>query len=140
MPAHVTLVFPFAEPEDLSAHDRERLAGLFAAVPPLELSFGAIGRFPGVLWLSPEPAASVLALIEALATAFPDHRPYGGAFETAVPHLTVAQGEEAVLDRLEARLAPRLREPIVERVGAAVLFATRAGRWIPVERFPFAPG
>lgn len=135
MPAHVTLVFPFAEPQALSAEDRVRLATVFAGAAPLALTFAATGRFPGVLWLAPEPATAIVDLVMRLAEAFPDHPPYGGAFGTVVPHLTLAQGDEALLDRLEARIAGRLRQPIVAPVAAAVLFATRADRWTPVERF-----
>jgi 2'-5' RNA ligase len=135
MPAHITLVFPFAEPQALSPEDRRRLAAVFAGAAPLELTFAATGRFAGVLWLAPEPVAAIVDLVMRLAEAFPAYPPYGGTFGTVVPHLTLAQGDEALLSRLERRIAGRLRQPIVAPVQAAVLFATRADRWLPVERF-----
>lgn len=136
MPAHVTLAYPFADPETLDAAGRDKLRAIFAEQPPLDLSFGVMGRFPGVLWLAPEPGAALAALTARIAEAFPEHPPYEGAFETVTPHVTLAHGQEAALDRLQARLADRLRSPVTARSDAATLFATRAGRWMPMERFP----
>ena len=64
------------------------------------MRFERTGRFPGVVWLAPEPAEPFIALTELLAAAFPDHPPYEGAHDEIVPHLTLGLGTESVLGRL----------------------------------------
>ena len=56
-------------------------------------------------------------MTEALGRAFPDFPPYGGEFDEIVPHLTIAQGDDSLLDAIEAELAEELPlETRVERV------------------------
>ncbi|HEX3455421.1 MAG TPA: 2'-5' RNA ligase family protein [Gaiellaceae bacterium] len=45
----------------------------------------------GTVYLAPVPAEPFSALTEAVVGRFPEHPPYGGAFEYAVPHLTVGR-------------------------------------------------
>ena len=69
-----------------------------------------VERFPGVLYLAPQPAAPFVALTEALVRAFPQYPPFGGAHEHIVPHLTVAQGDEPTLQQADAELRAALQE------------------------------
>jgi 2'-5' RNA ligase len=101
VPAHVTVLFPFVRSDELTPAVRRALAGIASVVPPFDVRFGHPRRFPGVLWLSPEPEAPFRELTERVAAAFPDHPPYEGAHDEVVPHLTVGLGSERALGRLE---------------------------------------
>jgi 2'-5' RNA ligase len=103
MPPHVTLIYPFADSS--AAEDmRATVADELGRFRPFEVAFRSTSRFPGTLILPPEPAEPFVAMTETLLGAFRDYTPYGGAFEEVVPHLTVAHGDLALLDALEAEL------------------------------------
>ena len=136
VPAHVTLLFPFLATEDLTPAVRRRLARIASQVQPFGVRFVRPGRFPGVLWLAPKPTGPFVDLTERLAAAFPDHPPYEGAHADIVPHLTLAFGEEAVLDRLE-RKAVRAGIALRRRVEAIEVIAEDGtGRWHARWRLP----
>lgn len=125
VPPHVSLLGP-APPDLDAAIEALRSFGAF------DVTFAGFGRFPGTLWLAPEPAAPFVAMTEALVKAFPDHPPYGGLFQEITPHLTVAQGDE--LDAAETAIATAL--PLTSRASSVVLFERVADdRW--VERAEF---
>lgn len=63
-----------------------------AAAFPFVLS--AVGRFPGVLCLAPDPAEPFIALTRAIEACWPQHPSYEGAFDDVVPHVTVVKGQE----------------------------------------------
>ena len=136
IPAHVTILFPFVEPERLGEAEG-RLAELVADTPAFDLSFARTARWPELLYLVPEPAEPFVALTRAVEREWPDQPPYGGAHETIVPHLTVAESTDpALLDRIVADVEPQL--PIVTPVREASLFAEdHAGRWREHGRLPF---
>jgi 2'-5' RNA ligase len=114
MGAHVTLLYPFA---DAARLDHRLLAEVSDALAPFEsfdFALAAAMRFPEnerVLCLWPEPDEPFRAMTAALVAAFPDHPPYGGKYAAAVPHATVAIGDDAALDEIERTVAPAL--PIV---------------------------
>jgi 2'-5' RNA ligase len=128
MPTHVTVLFPFL-PE--SRIDSGTLAAIDAVIgrhKPFEARFERFGRFPGILYLAPEPATSFRALTEAIVDRWPETPPFGGEFAEIVPHLTIAQGQDdTVLDEAEADLRGRL--PVVSRVGSVDLMAHDGSRW-----------
>jgi hypothetical protein len=94
VPAHLTVVYPFVPAARLSAADREDLGRLVGAHPRFTIIFGRCGRFPGVLYLVPEPDQPVRALTADLVARWPDAPPYGGVFAEVVPHLTITDGAE----------------------------------------------
>jgi 2'-5' RNA ligase len=113
VPAHVTLLLPFGSAE---AH-RGELRKLFAAAAPFSFRLERVERFPdGTAWLAPEPAEPFIALTEALVERFPAYPPYGGIHDEIVPHLTLAQGDPELLDRI---VAPA--EPIESHAAEALL-------------------
>ena len=57
-----------------------------AAVEPFEVRFERVRRFPGVVWLDPEPAEPFRSLTAAIVARWPDHPPYGGVFDEVIPH------------------------------------------------------
>jgi 2'-5' RNA ligase len=140
MPPHVTLLFPFV-PAERADEVEEQLAGLVAAAPAFDLAFRRTARFPGVLYLDPEPAEPFLALIAAITAEWPEHPPYEGAVDTVIPHLTVAESrEQGLLDRVAAAVEPHL--PVRTRVREASLFVEDDdGRWREHSRLPLGqPG
>jgi len=135
IPAHVTVLFPFVEPERLGEVEG-RLAELVAGTAAFDLAFARTARWPEILYLEPEPAEPFVALTHAIEREWPDQPPYGGAHETIVPHLTVAESADAaVLDRIAADVEPKL--PIAMRVHEASLFVEdHAGHWSEHSRLP----
>lgn len=140
MPAHVTALYPFRPLQSLDEAVMSQLERLIGALPQLEISFGAIGRFPGVRWLAPAPRAPIDRLTQALVAAFPDCPPYQGKFAEPIPHLTFAIGDEAGLGEIEAEVAARLGAPIRARIESCALFQFTDGRWRPAARFAFGSG
>jgi 2'-5' RNA ligase len=138
IPAHVTVLYPFKAPRDLSPDVLLSLKKLFAGFQEFQAAFTDLQRFPNVLYLSPEPADPFRILIKTVAERFPETLPYGGQFTEITPHLTVAHLEES--DRLEAvasafARAAEGRLPIPIRVQAVVLMENSGGLWRVHRRF-----
>ena len=91
VPAHVTLLYPFAEEAQLDAEVLGRVAAIAARHPVLRLTLGEGRRFPDTLYASVEPDAPLRALHDELAAAFPTLPLYGGAFPF-VPHVSIVGG------------------------------------------------
>ncbi len=121
--AHVTVVFPFVPYAALRTDDLHRLGTAASSVPSFTLRFAETGWFGDeVTFLVPEPAAPVLALVEAVVAAFPEHPPYAGEHAEVVPHLTV--GHDAPAEQLRvAETAVRSRLPVAQEVSALELWA-----------------
>jgi len=130
MPAHVTALYPFVE---ATGSVLAALRELCAALPVLHVEFARTARFPGVLYLAPEPADGLIRLTETIAGRWPEAPPYGGAFDEIAPHLTVAQG--AAPAGIEAELRRGL--PIRARLSEACLYEFDGAHWEPRARLPF---
>ena len=129
MPAHVTVLYPWLDERTIDDGVDEALAGVVAAEPAFDLRLGEIGRFAGTLYLRPDPAEPFRRLTATLAGAWPDHPPYGGAYDDVVPHLTVADGEaEDVLDGVEAALDGF--SPITARITSVDRWTFDGRRWV----------
>jgi len=112
VPAHVTILYPFAPPLAITAATTAALAAAAAPVRAFDCRFPATGWFgQDVLWLAPRPAGRFRAVTRAVPAAFPGCLPYGGAYQDAVPHLTVgdrpagSRGPAGSRDRTAARPA-----------------------------------
>jgi hypothetical protein len=135
MPAHVTLVYPFLPQPRLDASTTATLGSLFLRTPLARLVFREVRCFPEVVYLAPEPAGLVVDLVRALVALFPEAPPYGGAFPTIVPHLTVAHASEAKLvETIASELGAGL--PLEARVDRVALWTEDAGFWRPHVIFP----
>jgi putative LysE/RhtB family amino acid efflux pump len=95
VPAHITLLYPFADDPDEGIV--EELRFFFAAVDGFALDFVAVGEFPEVVYLAPHQARVVEDLIGALERRWPRYPPYGGVFDVVVPHLTVVDTPDPAL-------------------------------------------
>jgi len=137
VPPHVTLLFPFVPPSAIDDALVARLEALVAQTAAFDVGFASTGRFPGVLFLEPSPPGPFLALTQRLEAEFPDFPPYAGAFATSRAHLTVAQGDDAVLHEAERDVLPQL--PLHAHVREALLLVEREqdhGRWEIGARLP----
>ena len=56
VPAHITLLYPFIAPDESGSAVLDDLRQCFQRFPPFDFSFAESRRFPGVLYLAPEPA------------------------------------------------------------------------------------
>jgi 2'-5' RNA ligase len=91
VPAHITVLFPFAAPDDV---DEDALAELVAAHAAFDFELVSLEHFDdGVTYLAPVPSEPFTALIRAVAERWPDYPPYEGMFEVdaVIPHLTVGE-------------------------------------------------
>ncbi|MFI7007911.1 2'-5' RNA ligase family protein [Streptomyces sp. NPDC050145] len=121
--AHVTVLYPFLPLPRLTGAADARLAALFAAVRPFTLTFHEPRRWPGVLYLAPEPDNPLRALTKAVRDHWPEAVPYRGVFghEGLDPHLTLASGDGT--DSLPTRdFSAAL--PLRTRVGEVRLIVT----------------
>lgn len=140
--AHVTIVYPFKSPIELTPETIAALRDLFSKTASFEVSFTGPKRFPGVLYLSPEPDELFRCLTEKVTEQFPDALPYGGKFADIVPHLTIANGcDSQQLDSIEAdfRRQANTRLPLRSTVKEATLLDNQSGRWQARHHFLLAP-
>ena len=130
VPAHVTVLFPFASPEEV---DEEALAGLFGRFRPFDFVLDSVERFDdGRVWLHPHPAAPFEDLTAAVWQRWPEHPPYEGEFDEPIPHLTVS--ETPVDVQVELPIACRACEvTLIEE-------SESDGRWSVRRVFPLGHG
>ena len=107
IPAHVTLLYPFAPFTDEAV---PAMTALFSNIVEFDFSLSSLKWFgESVLYLAPSSPAPFLRIIDRLTKTFPDWPPYGGQFESVVPHLTI--GESGSYEELSAAaiaIAPSL--------------------------------
>jgi len=130
VPAHVTILFPFAPPERV---DEAELAALVAARAAFDFELARLETFPGALvtWLVPEPAEPFVELTNAVWRRWPEFPPYEGIHEVVIPHLTVS--DSGLLDvELDLPIACRARE-------VALIEEGDDGRWAERRRFALGP-
>lgn len=140
VPAHVTVLYPFVDPDQVDAQVLERLAAAVGTVPAFDVAFRRTAWFDeDVLWLAPDPARPFRDLTDAVVAAFPDHPPYGGAYDGSTPHLTVGErrlGDVAALQRAERDVSASL--PLQARVNRVHLLtgADAPNSWSVLQEVP----
>lgn len=138
VPAHVTVLYPFASPRDLDDGVRAAVADLASAIEPFEATFTEVRRFgDDVLYLAPEPRSVFDDLLARAAARWPEHPPYGGEHDEVVPHLTVGDNGDRA-GYAEAAAALRRRLPLgctVDRL-EVVVGGTTQGSWHQRWSFP----
>jgi 2'-5' RNA ligase len=137
MPAHITALYPFLDVERLTPTLVTTLRRLCRELPSLDVEFARTGRFPGVLYLDPEPAEGLRRLTATIVDEWPEAPPFGGAFDHVIPHLTIANGvDQAVMAAIERDLLPVL--PLRTALAEACLFVFDGARWQRRVRMAFA--
>jgi 2'-5' RNA ligase len=117
----------------------DELRELFGAHAAFTFELPRVARFPDVAWLAPDPDEPFRRLIAAIVARYPDYPPYEGIHDEVIPHLTVAEGDVELQDRVEAALAGRL--PIAgEAREVALLAEDESGWWRRRERFRLSTG
>lgn len=136
VPAHVTVLYPFIEPEQIDAEVGEALRDIAASVNCFDYRLRDTRRFPSSLYLAPEPGDSFAALTAGVHRRFPDYPPFAGKFDLVVPHVTVAHGDDPQLCEIEVEL--RIALPgsgISARCEEMILIENRTGRWEVMHTF-----
>jgi len=139
VPAHVTVLYPFVPPQDITDATVVDLRAAFVGIEAFDCEFARVGWFgQEVVWLAPEPDRHFRALTQAMCERFPAHPPYGGRHPDTVPHLTVVDHRTADVDT-RARTAEALAEvlPIRARIDRVRLVAgdDAIGAWRTVAEF-----
>jgi 2'-5' RNA ligase len=126
VPAHITILFPFA-PAD--AVDEDAVAELVSSHPIFAFELASVEHFGDDLtYLAPVPAEPFVELTRAVAARWPAYPPYEGLHDDPTPHLTVGEC------RLE--LDPPL--PLACRANEVLLLEEEepGGRWRGRRRLP----
>ncbi len=143
MPAHITINYPFVPGVSPNVNLYQELTDLFSKMDSFAFTFNHFGRFPGVIYLEPEPIVPFKELIEKVGDRFPESLPYAGAFDRVVPHLTIAHAtDEKLLATIEHQLektAPQYL-PMKIRVEQIWFMDNRSGNWQEQKVFPLAQG
>lgn len=142
IPAHVTVLVPWVPQAELA--DGVAIAqDALGALKAFDAQLTRVERFPEHVWLAPEPRERFVELTRAIEARFPEHPPYGGAFDELEPHLTIGEsaagGSSSDLQRLaQAELGARL--PLAFRVDRVTVLALQADEgWDPVTVLPLRP-
>jgi 2'-5' RNA ligase len=136
VPAHITILFPFAPAAEV---DEDELGTLLGAQAAFDFELVSVEHWgDDVTYLAPRPAAPFVALTDAVQARWPDYPPYEGMHDEPIPHLTVGElrlGSPGELAAAERAVQEQL--PISTRVDRAVLLAGRgkADSWRQVETF-----
>jgi 2'-5' RNA ligase len=144
VPAHVTILYPFVAPPEITAATIEVLAAAVGSVSGFDCEFPRTAWFgEDVLWLAPVPDGPFRALTRAVTAAFPGYPPYGGSIANVVPHLTVGDGPAGGVADLQAAEADVLGAlPVRAQISHAWLMtgAREPGSWHAIAELPLAGG
>jgi 2'-5' RNA ligase len=137
IPAHITLLFPFAPPAMLDGA-LQRLADVCREFSPFQITLERYGRFLTTVFLEPSDPEPILRLFRRLTSAFPEYPPYAGEFGAELrPHLTLAHSDDpAILQRLVLPPVPSFNFN-VERLDIFVGVPEAWASWTPRATVPF---
>jgi hypothetical protein len=138
VPAHVTVLYPFKPPSEITPEVVQTLSELFGAEMLFDVTFSRTGRFPEVLYFSPEPVETFQNLTQKVADQFPDTPPYGGQFAEVIPHLTIAHvSDEKQLQEIEIAFDHIIKDhlPIRAQAKEVLLMDNESSTWQVRHRF-----
>ncbi len=138
VPTHITVLYPFMPPGEITPAVLSELHDLFARFSAFEFTLPELRRFPKVLYLAPSPAEPFKALTHAVVERYPKYPPFRGAFAEVIPHLTIADVDEAKqLDDIEREFMQQhgMWLPVKATAKEVWLIENTSGRWETRERF-----
>lgn len=105
-----------------------------------QFSLSRVGRFPDAAYLIPEPASPFVHLTESPVRTFPSYPPYGGRFDSVLPHLSVAQGASSDIALAERELSEVMASggPIQSVCSSVLLIENASGEWRLMHTFSLA--
>jgi hypothetical protein len=143
VPAHITILYPFVPPGEITPAVVDELRQFFASFAAFDFVLPELRRFPTVLYLAPAPAEPFKALIHAVVERYPDYLPYGGAFPVSqvIPHLTIADVDEAAqIEDIEREFTQQhaAQLPVKATANEVLLIENTSGRWETRQGFALA--
>lgn len=136
VPAHVTILYPFLPPQEISAKVLQVLAEIAASAGAFEFKLRECRSFPDALYLAPEPAEPFASLTRRVVDRFPEYPPYGGAYDGAIPHLTVAMLPLPEQTGVRSRLLAKMQSTTIDAIcSEMVLIENSTGLWRPMHAF-----
>jgi 2'-5' RNA ligase len=137
MPAHITVLYPFAPATMVSDALVARATATVERCQAFEFSLASTGWFDDrVVYLAPEPVKPFLALTAAITSAFPEFPP-SGAFADPVPHLTLGRGRNTGrLREAERDVQSQLPVRSTVREVSLMIRARDTGLWGTRARLP----
>ena len=135
VPAHITILYPFIPPHEMTAAVLTELSAFFAQFAAFEFTLPELRRFSHeVLYLAPSPAEPFKVLTLAVVEQYPNYQPYGGALSVSevIPHLTIADMAEAgQLDNIEREFTTQhgAQLPVKAAANEVLLIENTSGRW-----------
>lgn len=140
IPAHVSLIYPFARAHRITPELLETVRAVAAGTQPFEVRFDRTGWFGDeTVWLGPAPQPALDDVVARCLAAFPQYPPYGGEFDEFVAHLILVTGHPAQEAKdAERAVLPEL--PISTTAGGltVVAGAPEPGGFDVVGEYPFA--
>jgi 2'-5' RNA ligase len=139
VPAHITVLYPFMTPDEISDSATAAVRRVLDHFPEFPFRLTRLERFAeGATYLAPEPPTPFVDLTMAIAEHFPAYPPYGGVYADVIPHLTVAQTPDAPADEL-AEIERHLPIRCVARE-AWLMVERDDGHWTTRSRFALTDG
>lgn len=138
--AHITLLYPFMSPELIDASVVSGVRMALTDSHHFQFSLSHIGRFPDAVYLVPEPESPFVHLTQSLVRAFPNYPPYGGRFDSVIPHLSVAQGASSDIALAEQELSDIMASggSITSSCSSVLLIENASGVWRLMHEFSLA--
>ncbi|HZU73377.1 MAG TPA: 2'-5' RNA ligase family protein [Acidimicrobiales bacterium] len=127
IPAHITVLYPFAGPGELAPSMLDEVEDVLAKIEPFDYALTELRWFDErVLYVAPSPGEPFHDISMALMARFPQFPPYGGAYPDVIPHLCI--GEDAGARRLRRAARRTARHlPLSARATEVWLMATAEG-------------
>jgi 2'-5' RNA ligase len=97
VPAHITLLYPFAGAEALE-QAIPRLQKICKDIAPFTVALTRYGRFDDAIFLEPADPEAILNVYRVVSQEFPEYPLYGGEHGAELhPHLTLARFDDPAL-------------------------------------------
>lgn len=144
IPAHITLLFPFKNPQEITEEVLGKLRNIFIDVNPFSFTLESVHTFPNVIFLEPNPRDPFIRLTEAIEKNFPENPPYEGKYPSINPHTTIAQlSDDQEINVIKRNISKDINKflPIQSRATEAwIMVEGENGNWHKKATFTFESG